>query len=161
MKYTLVLLLIFGLATTLTSAPSRAQNQNAVATAPTFQYEVASIRPNKPGNNGVSSGFSYSADGFTATGQTMQSLIQQVFEIQIDQLTGAPAWLNTERYDIDVKMDSSTADALQKLSLDDRETARGQMLMAHTLTHSCARKLLRIILLRKDGGCPYLWSGSL
>jgi uncharacterized protein (TIGR03435 family) len=130
MKSTLVLLLIFGLATSLAPAPSGAQSQDTSATAPKFEYEVASIKPNKPGSNGVSSGFSYSAAGFTATGQTMQSLIQQVFEIQNDQLAGAPAWLNTERYDIDAKMDSSTADALQKLSLDDRESARRQMLKA-------------------------------
>jgi uncharacterized protein (TIGR03435 family) len=130
MKTSRLLLFTLVLAISLASTRSGAQSQTTTAATPVFEYEVASIKPSKPSNNGVSSGFNYSGNGFTATGLTLQSLIQQVFEIQNDQLAGAPVWLNTERYNIDAKMDSSVADALQKLSPDDCASARLQMLKA-------------------------------
>jgi uncharacterized protein (TIGR03435 family) len=116
------------------AAPSRAQSQtqtqNVASTAPTYEYDVATIKPTKPSDNGVRSGINYPPDGFTVTGLTLQTLIQQAYGIQNYQLLGAPAWLNSERYDVDAKMDSSVADALQKLSPEDRFPARQKMLQA-------------------------------
>ncbi len=116
----------------VSATPSWAQSpaQNATAASLAYGYEVATIKPNKPSDNGVRTGMTNPPDGFTATGYTLQSLIQQAFGIQNYQISGAPAWLNSERYDIDAKMDGAVADALQKLTPEERTSARQQMLQA-------------------------------
>jgi len=116
---------VFGL---LHATQSRAQSQspNVVATSPV--YEVASIKPNKSGDN--RSRIMFSPDGLSATGGTLQMLIMSAYEISPHQISGAPSWLDSERYDIEAKMDSSTADELRKMSEDERRVARQHMLQA-------------------------------
>jgi uncharacterized protein (TIGR03435 family) len=116
---------VFGL---LHATQSRAQSQspNVVATSPV--YEVASIKPNKSGDN--RSRIMFSPDGLSATGGTLQMLIMSAYEISPHQISGAPSWLDSERYDIEAKMDSSTADELRKMSEDERKVARQHMLQA-------------------------------
>jgi uncharacterized protein (TIGR03435 family) len=114
---------VFGL---LHATQGRAQTPNVVATAPV--YEVASIKPNKSGDNRTR--IMYSPDGLSATGGTLQMLIMSAYEISPHQISGAPSWLNSERYDIEAKMDSSTADDLRKLSEDERRVERQHMLQA-------------------------------
>lgn len=113
--------------------PTHAQEhtQKTSATSLKFEYEVASIKPTGPeSSNGVMSGMTYPADGFTVRGYTLRSLIQSALGVQNYQLSGAPAWLISEKYDIDAKMDSSVVDALQKLTPKDQFSARQQMLLA-------------------------------
>jgi bla regulator protein BlaR1 len=116
---------VFGL---LHATQSRAQSQtpNVVATSPV--YEVASIKPNKSGDNRTR--MMYSPDGLSATGGTLQMLIMSAYGINPHQISGAPSWLNSERYDIEAKMDSSTADELRKLDEDERRVERQHMLQA-------------------------------
>ncbi len=106
--------------------------QAPAAGAPKFEYEVASFKPNKPGNTtgGFRIGMSYPPDGFSAQNVTIQMLITQAYGIQPYQLSGAPDWLNTERFDVDAKMDAPTAEALQKLTPDERNETRRRMLQA-------------------------------
>jgi uncharacterized protein (TIGR03435 family) len=120
----------------VSATPSRAQSsaQNAVAAAPVFEYEVATIKAYKPGAGEgpgmMRVGINYAADSFIASGATLQMLVAQAFGIQNFQITGAPDWFTTDRFEIDAKMDSAVADALAKLSQDDRTLARQKMLQA-------------------------------
>ncbi|HUK30008.1 MAG TPA: TIGR03435 family protein [Candidatus Acidoferrum sp.] len=125
----------------LGAAPSWAQSQSSSASAPmagpplppVYEYEVASFRPFKPGSEGpgvMRFGMSMAPDSFSASGYTMQALITMAYGIRDFQLSGAPSWLNSERYDVDAKMDGSVADALQRLSPDDRNAMRQKMLQA-------------------------------
>jgi bla regulator protein blaR1 len=117
------------------AAPGRArwESQNP-ATVPEFKYEVASIKLNKSGSNSHSS--HDSDDEFRATNVSLMRLIRQAFLMQYGPWTedgrvaGGPNWLDSEGYDLDAKMDSSTADALKKLSPIDRNAARQRMLQA-------------------------------
>jgi uncharacterized protein (TIGR03435 family) len=104
-----------------TATESPAANTTAVA----FEYEVASIKPNKSANNMVR--FMNSLDGFSTTGVTVQMLIANAYGVQNFQISGAPGWLNSERYDIDAKMDSATADALKKLDQEHNRIERQHM----------------------------------
>lgn len=114
--------------------PSRAQSsaQNATAAAPAFEYEVATIKSYKPGKDEgpgmMRVGINYAADGFIASGATLQMLVAQAYGIQNFQIAGAPDWFNNDRFEIDAKMDGSVADALKKLSNDDRTQMRQKML---------------------------------
>jgi bla regulator protein blaR1 len=115
---------------------SRAQSsaQNAAATAPVFEYEVASIKPYKPAPGDppgmIRMGIMTPADGLNATGVTVRDLVQMAYGVQPYQVTGGPDWFGSERLEIDAKMESSVADALAKLSQDDKTLVRQKMLQA-------------------------------
>lgn len=140
--------IIFGL---IHSAPSRAQlqTQNTNTSAFRFATHVQSQAQNKPANGGaleydVASikrtnlppganlfgkiGISDTPDGLTARVTTVKVLIDRAYGVDAYQISGGPDWLNSERYDLDAKFDSSVADELQKLSPSDRILARQHML---------------------------------
>jgi bla regulator protein BlaR1 len=121
----LVLPVGFGL---LNAAPSRAQPQAQDTTAAAPVYEVASIKPNRSGDNMVR--MMTKPDGFSASGGTVQMLVQDAYGVQDFQIAGAPSWFNSERYDIEAKMDGSVAEELRKLGDDQRRLERDRMLQA-------------------------------
>jgi uncharacterized protein (TIGR03435 family) len=116
---------MFGL---LNATPSRAQSQ-AVATSLGAQvYESVWIKPDKPAGADIIRQvmFSLNDGSFTARGIPLQMLIRLAYNVQDSQLSGGPDWLNSERYDIEAKLDSSAVAELSKLSPDqlDRENQR-------------------------------------
>jgi len=143
-----------------TLAQGAAQVSNA--NAPTLEYEVATIKTYKPGSaeagGGMRIGISNAPDGFTASGVTMQILVQFAFGVQTFQISGGPDWLTSERFDVDAKMDSAVADALQKMSQDDRTAARQKMLQALladrfklTVQHDTKELPIYILVVGKNG----------
>ena len=106
----------------------QSQTQNTSATAPIFEYEVASIKLNKSGGNSITT--SSTPDSLTIENVPLKFLIQSAYGVQNYQILGAPDWLISEHYDVDAKADPSVADAFQKLSLEDRRIARQHMLQA-------------------------------
>ncbi len=112
-----------------TASPVSAQSQTTAASpAPVFEFEVATIKPNKS-NSGSMRAHS-TPDGYAITNASVQALIQLAFGIQDYQLLAAPEWLSSEHYDIEAKMDPAVADAFQKLSPDERKPKRLLMLQA-------------------------------
>lgn len=107
---------------------AQSQAQTAASPAPVFEFEVATIKPNKS-NSGSMRAHS-TPDGYTITNVSVQALIQLAFGIQDYQLLAAPEWLSSEHYDIEAKMDPAVADAFQKLSPDERKPKRLLMLQA-------------------------------
>jgi uncharacterized protein (TIGR03435 family) len=78
------------------------------AQEPNAGFEVVSIRRNLTGEISSSS---RAGDTYRATAESLVALIPTVYQIRRDQLTGGPAWLATERFDI-------TARAKGELTLD-------------------------------------------
>ena len=120
---------VIGFAATL----AQPQSQDKPAHKLALEYDVASIRAVIPGSRrSILSGrpFSETPDGLVAKLVTLKLLIQWAYAVDNYQISGAPDWLSSERYDIDAKFDSSAADELQKLSPNDRILARQQMLQA-------------------------------
>jgi uncharacterized protein (TIGR03435 family) len=77
------------------------------AAAPRPQFEVASIKPNKSADFRVM--IRPSPGGrFTATNVPLQILVTIAYGIKDMQLSGAPPWLNSERYDIEAKAEGNT-----------------------------------------------------
>ena len=70
--------------------------------APRPEFEVASIKLNKSGDLRV---MINTAGGgrFTATNIPLQRLIMNAYRVKNFQISGAPAWLNSERYDVEAK----------------------------------------------------------
>jgi bla regulator protein BlaR1 len=104
----------------------RAQSQ------PNFKFDVASIKLSKARANGGTfiMGMKDTPDGFVATNVHLLWLVQSAYGVDGPQVSGAPSWLNTEMYDVDARMDSTTADALAKLTPEEGRLARRKMLQA-------------------------------
>jgi len=112
------------------SIQAQSQAQDKSSHMPALEYDVASIRQINPARGTVITGrigFSETPDGFTARFLTVKMLIQVAF-VEAYQISRAPDWVDSERYDIDAKLDSSAADELLELSPHDRILVRQQML---------------------------------
>jgi uncharacterized protein (TIGR03435 family) len=85
------------------ATPSRAQSEadNATATAPLFK--AVSIRPSK--SRIVGGDTKVGPDELSAPNAALQGLIRHAYDVQDDQIIGAPSWLNSKRYDIEAKTD--------------------------------------------------------
>jgi uncharacterized protein (TIGR03435 family) len=75
----------------------------AQVTAPPA-FEVASIKPSKPGTPGAG-GLDDGPRGnrFTTRSVAVRRLMMRAYEIADWQITGGPKWLDSDRYDIDAK----------------------------------------------------------
>ncbi|HEY4840211.1 MAG TPA: TIGR03435 family protein [Candidatus Acidoferrales bacterium] len=105
--------------------------QLASASLPDFKYDVASIKPSPPPTGGgMMVGMRETPDGLVATNVPLLFLVQSAYTVDRPQISGAPSWLNSDRYDVDARMDSSVVDALEKLTVDERKVARRKMLQA-------------------------------
>ena len=81
-------------------------------------YDVASIKPSKPGDQSL---LLFRPGRFTASGMTLRSMIEQAYGIEDDQIIGAPDWVHTQRFDIEAKVDGVDEATLDKLSEDENK----------------------------------------
>jgi uncharacterized protein (TIGR03435 family) len=95
-----------------------------------FVYDIVSIKPYKDDPKATVHwmGTQDSPDGLTMRNAPVTQLIAQAYRTEHSRLSGAPDWATKDRYDMDAKMDSEVADALQKLSVADQKLARQHML---------------------------------
>jgi len=110
------------------------QSQNAGANMREYKYEVASIKPTKSNPNSHHS--DTTDDELRAVNVSLTRLIRQAFLSQFGpagddgRVVGAPNWADSDGFDVEAKMDTSTADALKKLNPVEREAARQRMLQS-------------------------------
>jgi uncharacterized protein (TIGR03435 family) len=69
----------------------------------THQFEVAAIRPVQNASGGNTSINAFDGGLLRITNITIKFLILASFRIQKDQLAGGPAWIETDRFDIEAK----------------------------------------------------------
>ncbi|HET9401840.1 MAG TPA: TIGR03435 family protein [Candidatus Acidoferrales bacterium] len=100
----------------------RAQSQ---AYPPKFQFEVATFKMDKAGG---STSWELSENALVVKNATLQNLVLNAYDIANYQLKGSPGWLNSERYDVEAKMDSFTADAFKGLTPRERGSVMREML---------------------------------
>jgi len=76
-------------------------------------FDVASVRPNQ--SDSTESNVDSTAGGrLTVTNESLRELIKLAFTVKDYQISGAPAWIDSGRYDIAAKTATT-----EKLSLDD------------------------------------------
>jgi uncharacterized protein (TIGR03435 family) len=110
------------------------------ATGPLPSFEVASIKLNHSGSGfatfGVP-GMLAPKDRFIATNTTIKGLILWAWApgttrpLPEDQVVGGPSWVNSDKFDIDAKLDDSQIATLEKLTPWDRSVQ--VKLMVHSL----------------------------
>jgi uncharacterized protein (TIGR03435 family) len=139
--------IVFGIAG---AAPSRAQDRQQVlldsalgtaaarpassapitGVAATFEYEVASVKVSKQasGNGFFRMGMRYTDDGVSVENFPLMILFQNAYGVGKDRISGVQDWMNSERYDIEAKIDPARVEEFKKLSPDEMKAARQHML---------------------------------
>ena len=116
--------IFFGLLHTTQISAQPQKTTNALSLA----YEVASIEPNRAGDGLVR--MKYNGDGLKAEGVTAKILVQLAYHVKDFQISGEPGWADSDRYDIEAKVDQATLAALNKLSPEEGKEQRQRMLQA-------------------------------
>jgi uncharacterized protein (TIGR03435 family) len=100
------------------------QTGDAAAQLPAF--EVASVKPNNSVGSHSDSGFDNGR--FTAENISLKTLLQyDAYGIPGPQIIGGPDWINSERFDIEAKVDDTAAEQMKTLSYDQETLLRRQM----------------------------------
>jgi uncharacterized protein (TIGR03435 family) len=94
------------------------------------EYDVFSIKLNKSGNGMIR--MMGSPDGFTATNIPFKSIIANAYGLKEDLVSGAPGWVDADRYDVTAKVSGDDVPTFKKLTSDQRN-AMLQPLLADRL----------------------------
>jgi bla regulator protein blaR1 len=110
------------------AAPARtgSQIQNTTGAVPALAN--FSIAPSKPGDNRAALGFGL--NGFFSKNASLQQVIRAAYGVEDDRIVGGPAWLSSEKYDVEAKADNSGANDPRKLSFDQHISEEKGMLQA-------------------------------
>ena len=104
-----------------------AQSQMPPATAPAASFEVATVKPFKPGMMGMMLRIG-PGGRFTANGVTLKLLLQEAYNVKDQQIAGAPPWIDSERWDIQAKAEDSEGAAMDKLPPEQRKDKLMEMM---------------------------------
>jgi len=119
------LLLVALIAAPITLAQT-SQPTSQPAIAPPPKFDVISVKLNKAAQGWRESA---TADGYSAKGITLKTLLMEAYGIRPDyRIVGAPGWSNDNRYDIEAKVDDSDVAALQKMDRTQRFAMLQQIL---------------------------------
>jgi bla regulator protein blaR1 len=132
-----------------------AQSPQATDT-PLPSFEVASVKQHRSGDNNVHCVFD--PGRFTATNVTTKFLIQFAYNIKNYQASGGPSWINSERYDIDAKVEDASAVDAKKLTFQQQEDCIRLMVQSLlsdrfklTLGHETKELPVYVLLVAKNG----------
>lgn len=92
-------------------------------------FEVASMKPSTAAPGAMHVGVA-PGGAFTAQGITLKELIQQAYELRDFQISGGPAWLDKDTYDIVAKASgmSVSDDQIRQMTTSERDQFRQQMM---------------------------------
>jgi uncharacterized protein (TIGR03435 family) len=70
-------------------------------------FEVASIKPVKPGGRGGGIKPKPAGQGYDAQGASVRLMISLMYRMPVQHITGGPAWLDSDLWDVEAKADKS------------------------------------------------------
>jgi uncharacterized protein (TIGR03435 family) len=79
---------------------------NGAYAQPLQRFEVASIRPSQAAPGAGTSVNLFEGGRIRILNEPIKLLVRQAFRVQDSQIVGGPAWLDTDRYDIEAKTGS-------------------------------------------------------
>lgn len=128
-RATLVIPIAFGAVSAIQNQ-SQSQAHMAPVSAPTYEYEIVSIKQNKvsdPKHYVVN----FPGDGISAENISMRLVVQYAFGFMDSaRFSQMPSWIDSERYDVEAKVEPSLRETLSKLSREERNPIRQQMIQA-------------------------------
>ncbi|MGA1982821.1 MAG: TIGR03435 family protein [Acidobacteriaceae bacterium] len=120
-------LLLAGLWALTAPVSGQELRSNEAVKAPAFA--VVSLNPNHSGNEVMK--WNFNDDGYLAENITIRQLILTAYSLNFqNEVSGLPRWTDSDRFDIQAKMDEDTATAFQKLNPQDRWKQIQRMLQA-------------------------------
>lgn len=109
-------LLVVALADALPLCAQSSQVQQATGAAlPLPSFEVVSVKRDTSGGNTIWMG-GPDVGSYTASNVTAKMLIEFAYDMKDFQVFAKPSWIDSERFDIDAKVEDSLAEQLQKLT---------------------------------------------
>lgn len=130
----IVVPIVFGIVTApLLHAQSSVNADSGKAADGKMSFEVVSIKPHAPDNGPRTAVGMGAADPsrWSAINVTAKNLITEAYLVRSFQVLGGPTWIDSERFDVDAKVDDATAAQLQRLS--SREQNQQMDLMLRSL----------------------------
>ena len=98
---------------------SRTGTQAEVVAPNVPEFAITSVKPNKL-NDGRWK-LQFTLEGYSAMGVTVRKFIQEAYGIfEEDRISGVPNWADTQKYDIQARVDDTDLVTLHKLNLDQR-----------------------------------------
>jgi bla regulator protein BlaR1 len=91
------------------------------------KYEVASIKPYKADDFRVR--IMLTPDGISFHGVPARMMLQQAFGVEDDRILGEPAWIKSNRYDVEAKVAPEDAPRLKDLKVEQRNAMMLQLLV--------------------------------
>jgi uncharacterized protein (TIGR03435 family) len=87
--------------------------QAPVKISPDLRFEVASFKPSTVQRDGFGIRPAPGGQRYEAVNCPINVMIQAAYRVKPDQIVGAPAWMNTDRFDMEAKAEKpSNADEL-------------------------------------------------
>ena len=118
----------FGVVHGQSSASSgSASPQASAATENLPKYDVASIKPYKADDGRMM--MMFTPDGVSLHGLPLREVLQHAFGVEQDRIIGEPAWVQSNRYDIEAKVEPDDAPKLQNLKMEQRNAMMLQLLV--------------------------------
>jgi uncharacterized protein (TIGR03435 family) len=111
------------------TAASAADSKAAEVILPGAAFDVATIKPSAPNAMGGSSGV-WPNGNLVSKNEPLKFAICDAYGVLILQCLGGSAWLESDRYDIEAKPDSATAEQFLKLSWKQRKPVQQRMQQA-------------------------------
>jgi uncharacterized protein (TIGR03435 family) len=81
-------------------------SQTSPANPGRLVFEVDSIKPAKPGGRGGGIRAMPGGQSYVATNASVKLMITLMYQLNDHQISGGPAWLDTDRWDIEAKADA-------------------------------------------------------
>lgn len=107
------------------AAPRAAAPSPKAADLP--RYDVASIKPYKADDSRFR--IMMTPDGVSYHGVSARIMLQQAFGVEDDRILGEPAWIKTNRYDVEAKVAPEDAPRLKDLKAEQRNAMMLQLLV--------------------------------
>lgn len=98
------------------------------ASAPLPSFEVVSIKPDRSGWGGMNSTPPTLGSHWSATNVTTKWLIIGAYNVDAFSISGAPDWVNKNRYDVEADMDEAEVQRIRKLPREDQSQELALML---------------------------------
>jgi uncharacterized protein (TIGR03435 family) len=87
---------------------------------PRESFEVASIKPSDPGGRNSFVNIT-PGGGFRATNVNLRFLVRVAYHVQNFQISGGPAWMSGQTYDIEAKSSGGAEVDIRKMSEEQRD----------------------------------------
>lgn len=101
--------------------------QSSATPADLPKYDIASIKPYKTNDGRML--IRLTPDGVSILGLPTHELVQLAFGVESDRILGEPAWVKSNRYDIDAKVEPEDAPKLKDLKVEQRNAMMLQLLV--------------------------------